>query len=117
MAVERWLHRYGVAQLVDGIHLNNSTLRGPYHKLRVLEGLSIKEHVEDDGATARYLSEYGNIHVFLCLWPRNADLSFPPGVERIRSLGCLAGRLSSPDHSDGPEGEILGEDRDRVRDR
>lgn len=92
--VERWLARHGLRDSISALYLNDRRLPSAQFKLWMLRRLGIREHVEDDGGTAYYLASHG-ITVYLCDWPRNRDLPYPPGVERVRDLRELAAHLGA----------------------
>lgn len=93
--VQRWLARHGLAPYVAAVHLNEVALPSKQFKLWTLQRLGIGEHVDDDGATAYYLASHGAIVVYLCEWPRNRGLAYPPGVQPVRNLAALARRLAA----------------------
>ncbi|HEY7068111.1 MAG TPA: hypothetical protein VII06_42060 [Chloroflexota bacterium] len=91
--VRRWLARHGLDPHVAAIYLNDVALPSAQFKLWTLRRLGIGEHVDDDGATAYYLASHGGVIVYLCDWPRNRGLPYPPGVRPVPSLLALAERL------------------------
>ena len=91
--VRRWLARHGLAEFVADIYLNDVALPSAQFKLWTLQRLGIGEHVDDDGATAHYLASHSAVLVYLCDWPRNRGLPYPPGVQPVPSLLALAERL------------------------
>lgn len=92
--VWRWLARHGLAEYVAEVHLNDAHLPSAQFKLHMAQRLGVAEHVDDDGATAYYLARHG-ITVYLCDWPRNRGLPYPPGVRPVRDLGEVASRLDA----------------------
>ncbi|MPZ98132.1 MAG: hypothetical protein GEU80_02160 [Dehalococcoidia bacterium] len=97
----RWMRRYGLEPYFESVVVNDGAQRSPHYKLAAVQRLGAREHVEDDPRTAQLLAEHG-IHVYLRDWPRNRDLAYHAGVERIADLDELAQRLSRPR---APEGE------------
>jgi len=93
--VRRWLTRHGLADLVADVYLNDVALPSAQFKLWTLRRLGIGEHVDDDGATAYYLASHSPVVVYLCDWPRNRGLPYPPGVQPVPSLLALADRLQT----------------------
>jgi hypothetical protein len=93
LQVRRWLERHGLAAYVSAIYLNTLSLRSAQFKLWTLEQHGIHEHVDDDGGTAYYLASRSHATVYLCDWPRNRGLPYPPNVQPIRDLAELAHRL------------------------
>jgi hypothetical protein len=93
--VRRWLARHGLAEFVADVYLNDVALPSAQFKLWTLRRLAIGEHVDDDGATAHYIASHSAILVYLCDWPRNRGLPYPPGVEPVPSLLALARRLQA----------------------
>jgi len=87
--VRRWLERHGLAEYVAAIYLNDVALPSAQFKLWTLQRLGIGEHVDDDGATAYYLASHGAV-VYLCDWPRNRGLPYPPSVRPVRDLTDVA---------------------------
>ncbi len=88
-----WLHWHGLDGLVDQVVVNDTALKSPHFKVQALRALGADEHADDDPRTAQLLAEVTNTRVFLCDWPRNRDLEYHAGVERVRDLGDLAARL------------------------
>jgi hypothetical protein len=82
----RWLRRYGMDGLVDRIVINDTMLRSPHFKLRLVEDLGAAEHVDDDGRTAQLLAQRSAVRVYLRDWPRNHDLEYASNVTRIADL-------------------------------
>jgi len=103
----RWMRRYGLAQYIDGVVINEGVQRSPHYKLAELQRLGAREHVEDDPRTAQLLAEHG-IQVYLRDWPRNRGLTYHPKVERISDIGELATRLTAGHPSSS---ETASEDR------
>ncbi|MEX2446893.1 MAG: hypothetical protein WD734_06075 [Dehalococcoidia bacterium] len=89
----RWLRHHGLDALVDDVVVNRTGLRSPHYKLAALREIGATEHVEDDPRTAQLLAQAGSVRVYLCTWPRNVEVAFDPGVERVADLGDLARRL------------------------
>ncbi|MBX5490401.1 MAG: hypothetical protein IRZ14_04525 [Chloroflexi bacterium] len=94
--VRRWLERHGLAPYIAAVHLNDRPLASAQFKLWLLMTRGIAEHVDDDGATAYYLARHGVDAVYLCDWPRNRGLPYPPSVRRVRDLRDLASLLADP---------------------
>ncbi len=90
--VRRWLERHGLSPYLAALWLNDTPLPSAQFKLWVLQRQGVHEHVDDDGGTAAYLARHG-VTVYLCDWPRNRGLPYPPGVERVRDLREVAWRL------------------------
>jgi len=101
--VRRWLARHGLAAFVADVYLNDVALPSAQFKLWTLRRLGIGEHVDDDGATAHYLASHGAVIVYLCEWPRNRGLPYPPGVRPVPSLLALAYRLQAEAAATGRE--------------
>ena len=92
--VWRWLARNGLAEYVAEVHLNDAHLPSAQFKLYTAQRLGVAEHVDDDGATAYYLARHG-LTVYLCDWPRNRSLPYPPGVRVVRNLAEVPRRLDA----------------------
>ena len=88
--VRRWLARHGLAEYVADVHLNDVQRPSAQFKLWTLQRLGIGEHVDDDGATAYYLASRAAVVVYLCDWPRNRGLPYPPTVRAVRDLSDVA---------------------------
>jgi hypothetical protein len=93
--VRRWLARYGLSEFVADVYLNDVALSTAQFKLWILQRLDIGEHVDDDGATAHFVASHSQVVVYLCDWPRNRGLPYPPGVQPVPSLLALAHRLQA----------------------
>lgn len=91
---EHWLERHGLLQFVTRIHLKPGQVPSPHYKLDVLQRLGIKEHIDDDGATADYLARHGGITVYLCDWPRNRGLVYPGTVQPVPDIVHVVRLLS-----------------------
>ncbi len=92
--VWRWLARNGLAAYVAEVHLNDAHLPSALFKLYTTQRLGVAEHVDDDGATAYYLARHG-LTVYLCDWPRNRGLPYPPSVRVVPDLGAVASLLDA----------------------
>jgi hypothetical protein len=108
----RWLRRYHMDGLVDRVVVNDTMLRSPHFKLRLVEELGAAEHVDDDGRTAQLLAQRSSVRVYLRDWPRNRDLELAPGVTRVADLTEFVGLItaeaiqsSSPATAEGGGGE------------
>jgi hypothetical protein len=90
---EPWLHRHGLAGLLDGIVFNETTSRSAHFKLRRSAELGAAEHIDDDGPTAQLLAELGTVRSYLRDWPRNRGLPYSAAVTRVDDLDALAALL------------------------
>jgi hypothetical protein len=90
---EAWLRRHGMAAFVDRIVINDTLLRSPHFKLRLIEELGAAEHVDDDGRTAQLLAERSSVRVFLRDWPRNRDLPYASNVTRVADLEAFVRQI------------------------
>jgi hypothetical protein len=90
---KRWLVRHDMASFVDRIVINETALRSPHFKLRLVEELGAVEHVDDDGRTAQLLAERSSVRVFLRDWPRNRDLPYASHVTRVADLGAFVRQI------------------------
>jgi hypothetical protein len=90
---ERWLHRHGMLGAVDRIVINETALRSPHFKLRLIEELGAAEHVDDDGRTAQLLAQQSSVRVFLRDWPRNRDLPYASNVTRVADLSAFVRQI------------------------
>jgi len=96
---EGWLTRHGFAELVDALIMNASTLGSARYKEAYLRGSGATLHVDDDAATVALLARNG-VKSGLVEWPRNRNLSYPPGVTRcvdLREVRDLIRELSADD--------------------
>lgn len=93
--VRRWLDRHGIGSCVAAIYLNDRALRTAQFKLWTLNREQASEHADDDGATAWYLATHGRLTVYLCDWPRNRGLPYPPSVQPVADLAATAARLAA----------------------
>ena len=82
---QAWLTRYGFAELVDELVMNASALGSARYKEAYLRGSGAILHVDDDAATVALLARNG-VRSGLVEWPRNRDLTYPPGVTRCVDL-------------------------------
>lgn len=89
-----WMQRHGIEGLVDLVVINDTPLKSPHFKLRALAYLGAAEHVDDDPRTAQLLAQASSTRVYLRDWPRNRDLPYAPGVERIADLRDLVRRFN-----------------------
>lgn len=87
--LERWLTSHALREYVEAVHLCDIELLPPQFKLHTLRRLGISEHIEDDGATAHYLACNG-IGVYLCDWPGNRGLAYPPGVKKVAGVARVS---------------------------
>lgn len=90
-----WLRWHRLDGLVERVIVNETALKSAHFKLEVLRTLGAAEHADDDPRTAQLLAQATSRRVFLCDWPRNRDLDYDTGVERVRDLLDLARRLSA----------------------
>jgi hypothetical protein len=107
-APDRWLRRHGLVHLVDRVVINDTPLKSPHFKLRLVEELGAVEHVDDDGRTAQLLGERSRTRVYLRDWPRNRDLAFAPGVTRVANLEEFARRLRADEDARGSAHSPVG---------
>lgn len=94
-----WLIRYGFAELVDELVMNASALGSARYKEAYLRGSGATLHVDDDAATVALLARNG-VRSGLVEWPRNRNLTYPPGVTRcvdLREVQDLIRDLSADD--------------------
>ncbi len=91
-----WLRAHGFEGLFERVIVNAGPRRSPHFKLEAIAALGAAEHIDDDPRTAQLLAERSAARIFLRDWPRNRDLSYHPGVERVRDLAELADRLGAP---------------------
>jgi len=91
--MERWLERHGLKAYFTDIHMSIGALRGPQFKLATLRRRDIFQHIDDDGATVRYLAADGRARIYLRDWPLNRG-EYPANVTVVRSLGDLAETLA-----------------------
>lgn len=89
-----WMRRHGLEGLVDLVVINDTPLKSPHFKLRAIEVLGASEHVEDDPRTAQLIAQATSTRVYLRDWPKNRDLPYAPGVERIADLRDLVRRFN-----------------------
>jgi len=94
-----WLRRHRLDALVDDVVVNRTALRSAHFKLEALRALGAREHADDDPRTAQLLARAGDVHVYLCDWPRNRDLPYDRRVERVDDLAHLARRLTAAQDS------------------
>ncbi|MBX6771078.1 MAG: hypothetical protein IRY83_05090 [Chloroflexi bacterium] len=85
-ATERWLIRHGLRDFFSEIVLNDRGLSNAAFKLTVVRERDIRQHVDDDGRVAYFLSRDEPRSVFLIAWRRNRGLPYPPTVHRVRNL-------------------------------
>lgn len=90
--LERWLHTHGLRQYIEGVHLCDIELSPPQFKLHTLQRLGISAHIEDDGTTAHYLATNG-LTVYLCDWPGNRGLTYPPNVRPVANVARVPALL------------------------
>jgi hypothetical protein len=88
-----WLRRYGLDAFMDRVIINDSALRSPHFKLRTVQALHPREHVDDDGRTAQLIAECTSTRVYLCDWPRNRRDGYASTVTKVASLGQIAAGL------------------------
>ncbi|RLT27068.1 MAG: hypothetical protein DWI48_04590 [Chloroflexi bacterium] len=90
-----WLARYDLDQYIEEIIVNDTDLKSPHFKLRMVEALRPSEHVDDDGRTAQLLAQANTAgtRVFLCDWPRNRAPGYAPGVTRTSGLSGVVEAL------------------------
>lgn len=93
---ERWLRQHGLLALIDRVVVNDTALRSAHYKLRCVEELGAREHIDDDGRTAQLLAERAGARVFLRDWPRNRGPRYHPRVERVPDL-LAAARMVAAD--------------------
>ena len=94
-----WLEQHGFAEWIDMLIMNGSRLKSARYKEAYLSGQDVALHVDDDAATAALLARNG-VSSALVTWPRNRDLTYPPGVIRCTNMSevCrLIERLASDD--------------------
>ncbi|MCY3734182.1 MAG: hypothetical protein OXG42_07865 [Chloroflexi bacterium] len=94
-----WLTRHGFAEFVDELIMNASTLGSARYKEAYLRSSGATLHVDDDAATVALLARNG-VKSGLVEWPRNRNLSYPPGVTRcvdLREVRDLIRELSADD--------------------
>jgi len=89
-----WMRRHAIEGLVDLVIVNDTSMKSPHFKLRALEVLGAAEHVDDDPRTAQLIAQASSTRVYLRDWPRNRDLPYAPGVERIGDLRDLVRRFN-----------------------
>lgn len=92
-ATEDWLRRRGLRELFSEVLLNDRGLPNASFKLRVARERDVREHVDDDGRVAYFLTKDAPRTVYLIAWWANSGLPYPPGVLRVRSLGHAAERI------------------------
>lgn len=85
-----WLRWHGLRDYYSEIVVNRGAYKSPHFKLEQVRRLGALEHVDDDGRTAQLLAEASDVRVYLREWPRNRDLEFATGVQRIASIEALA---------------------------
>lgn len=100
-SIRRWLDRYGLASFVEDVVPNDTNLRTAQFKLRIARERGIAEQVDDDGSIAYYLARQGLTRVYLCDWPRNRGLPYPPNVVVVRGLIEVAEDLARRGTGDG----------------
>ena len=83
---ERWLERHQVKRYFSQILLNDRGLPNASFKLLTVRERGSREHIDDDGRVAFFLARDANQTVYLVSWIGNAGLSYPPTVQRVRSL-------------------------------
>ena len=89
----RWLRRYGLAELLDDVVINETPLSSPHFKLDAIARLGAAEHIDDDGRTAQLLAQRSEAQPYLRDWPRNRGLPFDARVLRVADLRALATML------------------------
>lgn len=92
---ERWLERHQVRQHFSQILLNDRGLPNASFKLLTIQERGSREHIDDDGRVAYFLARDAGLTVYLVSWLGNRGLSFPPTVQRVRSLNEAAARVSA----------------------
>ena len=97
---QRWLEAQGLMRHISDIHLKPAGVPSFHFKYETLRSLGAAEHVDDDGSTADYLARHGGIRVYLCDWPLNRGLAYPPSVRVVPGVTALARMLK--------EGEAAG---------
>ena len=82
---QSWLNRYGFAELIDELIMNDSPLKSARYKEANLRNSSATLHVDDDAATVALLARSG-VRSALVEWPRNRSLEYPESVIRCADL-------------------------------
>ncbi|HEX2171685.1 MAG TPA: hypothetical protein VHL09_04515 [Dehalococcoidia bacterium] len=93
-SIRRWLERHDLTTYIEEVVPNDTNLRTAQFKLRVARSRQIEEQVDDDGSIAYYLARNGLSRVYLCDWPRNRGLPYPPNVVVVPNLLGVAEDLA-----------------------
>ena len=80
-------------RLLDGVVINETSLRSPHFKLAAIAELGASEHIDDDGRTVQLLAQRSQAQPYLRDWPRNRGLPYDERVRRVADLGALAALL------------------------
>jgi len=83
---ERWMRRHQLRRFADAVVFNDTPLRSPHFKQRVIRDLGAREHLDDDGRTVQLLAETTDVACFLRDWPRNRDADYHPTIRRVPDI-------------------------------
>lgn len=108
-ATEGWLVRQGLREYFSEVLLNDRGLPNAAFKLAVAREREVREHVDDDGRVAYFLTKDAPRTVYLIAWPGNFGLPYPSGVERVSSLRDVAARILESQGAPWTNGRMASE--------
>jgi len=108
-ATEEWLQRRGLREYFSEVLLNDRGLSNAGFKLAIARERDVREHVDDDGRVAYFLTKDAPRTVYLIAWRGNAGLPYPSGVKRVTCLGDVAARILGGPGAEWTNGQTVPE--------